>query len=381
MSNILKDRMNEVLSTYLQERQNQTNQTKHRLSRLNIVRDAIYKNMDQRFKDRYQVEGSIGQFNNWAWIPWLKIALKDKNVHVGTQEGYYLVYLFDEQMEGVYLSLNQGWTYYKNKYGSTILANEKAQEVSTKLRNLVCPNPGPDYVTSIDLKTKGGLGKGYEKTHIIGKYYSASNIPNDSVLTKDLEEMLQIYNDLAAQMRRRTFKELNVELLLNADDFYIEEQDDEEDYQEASNKYDASVAAEQYKTEPRDKKNAVMTSNAKTYYPRDARQSAIALELAGYVCEYDHTLKTFTNRSTNKNFVEAHHLIPISYYDRFDHDIDVPENIMALNPTIHRQIHHGLDEDKVDILKKLFDKRQKKLSSVNLDINLDDLKKMYDIKL
>jgi len=41
MSNILGDRMDEVLNTYLEERKNQTNQTNHRLSQLNIVRDAI----------------------------------------------------------------------------------------------------------------------------------------------------------------------------------------------------------------------------------------------------------------------------------------------------------------------------------------------------
>lgn len=102
--------------------------------------------------------------------------------------------------------------------------------------------------------------------------------------------------------------------------------------------------------------------------------------MAGYECEYDATLKTFTNRSTGNNFTEAHHLIPVSYYNQFDYDIDVPENIVALNPTIHRQIYHGLDEDKMIILEKLFDKRQKKLRSVNLDISLDELKEMYNIQ-
>lgn len=211
--------------------------------------------MDQKFKDKYRVEGSIGQFNNWASIPWLKIALKDKKVHVNTQEGYYLVYLFDEQMNGVYLSLNQAWTYYKNKYEDNELANEKVLKVSTKLRDLVCPHPGQNYVANIDLKTGGEYGRGYENSHIIGKYYSANNIPNDSVLIKDLEEMMQIYNDLAAQMRNRSYKELNEVLLLNSDDFYIEAQDDEEEYQAASNKYDVTATVAEHEPEPRDKKH------------------------------------------------------------------------------------------------------------------------------
>lgn len=89
----------------------------------------------------------------------MKIALKDKNVHVSTHEGYYLVYLFDEQMDGLYLSLNQGWTYYKNKYEDNELANEKVQKVSIKFKDIVCPHPGTDYVSNIDLKRKVNMGE------------------------------------------------------------------------------------------------------------------------------------------------------------------------------------------------------------------------------
>lgn len=378
MKNALRDSINEVLTTYLKERKNESDQTQHRLSRLNIIRDAIYANMGERFKDKYSVKGSIGQFNNWAWIPWLKIALKDKNVHINTKEGYYLVYLFDEDMKGVYLSLNQGWTYFSDKYGNNATANDKVKKVSSKVRGLICPDSEKDYVTTINLNTRGKYGNGYESAHIIGKYYSAENLPSDSVLIKDLEEMLQIYNDLAAHMRNRTFKALNEELLLDIDDLYIEDHDEEE-YQQLSNEYEVLLETKNYKSVPREKKKAVLKSNAKEYYPRDAKQSAIALDLANYECEYDPTLKTFTNRITNKNFVEAHHLIPISFHEFFDFDIDVPENIVALNPTTHRQIHHGIDKDKADILEKLFNQRKSKLHSVNLDISLDDLKDMYNI--
>lgn len=81
-NNPLRDSLNEVMNTYLQEKENDSDQTGHRLSRLNIVRNAIYSHRGVDFKKTYTVEGSIGQFNNWAWIPWLKIALKNRNVHV-----------------------------------------------------------------------------------------------------------------------------------------------------------------------------------------------------------------------------------------------------------------------------------------------------------
>ena len=87
-NNPLRDSLNEVMGIYLQERLNNSDQTGHRLSRLNIIRDAIHEHMGADFKKTYTVGGSIGQFNNWAWIPWLKIALRDKNVHVNTQKAY-----------------------------------------------------------------------------------------------------------------------------------------------------------------------------------------------------------------------------------------------------------------------------------------------------
>lgn len=65
MSNYpLRDSLNEVMNIYLQERLSNSDQTGHRLSRLNIIRDAIYEHMGNDFKNSYIVSGSIGQFNN-----------------------------------------------------------------------------------------------------------------------------------------------------------------------------------------------------------------------------------------------------------------------------------------------------------------------------
>src|SRR5699024_6878743 len=271
MRDNLRKSLNKVLTTYLEERENNSDHSKHPLSQLNIIKKSIYEEMDENFKNTYSVKGSIGQFNNWAWIPWFKIALKDKKVHINTKEGYYLVYLFDEKMQGVYLSLNQGWTYFSDKYGNNDKANEKVKKVSSKLRSLICPNPGKDYVTSINLNTEGNYGKGYESSHIIGKYYSANALPSDTVLIQDLKEMHQVYNDLTTKMSNRTIKEKNEELLLSDDDMYIEEHE-EEKYQKVSNEYNISTESKQHKAVPRKKKNAILKSNAREYYPRDVKQ-------------------------------------------------------------------------------------------------------------
>lgn len=45
---------------------------------------------------KYLVKGAAGQ-GNWAEIPW--ICVFDKDITTSAQEGYYIVYLFDANME------------------------------------------------------------------------------------------------------------------------------------------------------------------------------------------------------------------------------------------------------------------------------------------
>jgi len=53
------------------------------------------------------VKGSAGQ-GNWARGPWA--AVFNRLVTDGAQRGFYPVYLFAEDMSGVYLSINQAMT-------------------------------------------------------------------------------------------------------------------------------------------------------------------------------------------------------------------------------------------------------------------------------
>jgi len=56
-------------------------------------------------RQHLKVEWSAG-VGRWAKIPW--IALMDRRETTTTQQGVYCVYLFREDMSGVYLTLNQG---------------------------------------------------------------------------------------------------------------------------------------------------------------------------------------------------------------------------------------------------------------------------------
>jgi len=151
---------------------------------------------------RYRVHGSAGQ-GQWAVIPWL--AIFDLEITNTATHGYYIVYLFTADMQGVYLSLNQGWTYYENEYGGKH-GLEKIQEATSMIQcNLVISEKGftkeeislnvpSSYSSSTQLQAKG-----YQFGHIAGKYYSRGNMPNDDELRKDLLAMLDLYDQLKKQ--------------------------------------------------------------------------------------------------------------------------------------------------------------------------------------
>ena len=107
------------------------------------------------------------------------------------------------------------------------------------------------------------------------------------------------------------------------------------------------------------KKDSSKTSSI----PRDAGIAKTSLIDAKYKCQIDKNHKTFISQKTNKNYVEAHHLIPMEYYDDFKNCIDVEANIVALCPNCHREIHFSDIKNKERLLKKLMTDQRKKLLS------------------
>src|SRR5450759_1771965 len=75
----------------------------------------------------YLATGSAGQAT-WAEIPWL--AVLDRDITASVEHGYYVVYLFTASMDGVYLSLNQGWTQYERQYRRS--ARERIGDVASR---------------------------------------------------------------------------------------------------------------------------------------------------------------------------------------------------------------------------------------------------------
>jgi superfamily II DNA or RNA helicase/transcriptional regulator with XRE-family HTH domain len=173
---------------------------------------------------QYKVIGSAGQ-GKWAEVPW--IGIFDQDITLSPSRGYFLVYLFSSDMSGVYLSLNQGWTYFFRKYGVT-QGRKKLLSVSKYLRE----NIKHEFIREFDLKElnllgRGQLSKGFEAGHICGKYYSVTELPNNDVLVDDLYKMLSVYSHIKFQTGQQTIEDLSESILRKLDRKFIYRSNDE----------------------------------------------------------------------------------------------------------------------------------------------------------
>lgn len=100
---------------------------------------------------------------------------------------------------------------------------------------------------------------------------------------------------------------------------------------------------------------------------------------SNYLCEFDNTHITFNAKANNKNYVEAHHLIPFSERGHFPVSIDVVENIACLCPNCHRKIHLAVDSERRDFIESLFKSRKEKYKKIGINIDLDGLLRLYKV--
>ena len=135
----------------------------------------------------YVIKGSIGN-GNFASIPW--IAIMDKEITTSTRKGFYIVFLFSSDGQRIYLTLNQGITYFdENKY-----KRPKVKEISNKIHEMFPSSTALKMDIELNLNTP--LGKGYESTTISAFEYDTSNMPSEEKLLSDLSSLLDNYSEL-----------------------------------------------------------------------------------------------------------------------------------------------------------------------------------------
>ena len=109
-------------------------------------------------------------------------------------------------------------------------------------------------------------------------------------------------------------------------------------------------------------------------YPRNPAVIENALCYAGNKCEIDNTHTSFI-ADDGENYMEGHHLIPLSKQGDFETSLDQEQNVVCLCPNCHKEIHHG--KDRLKLVTELWNKRKTDLKAADIGINLSDLKAYY----
>lgn len=208
----MKDILEKVLQNYKTESKNDfahnplSNYIRHDISQ-KIISELQLN--DKQFK----ITASPGQ-GNWAAIPW--IGIFDVEITDTATKGYDVVYLFRADMSGVYVSLNQGWTYFKEKYNLK-KGKLNIQKVSNSWKKILASTLNDFSYDPIDLKDEGkhsDLPLGYELGHICGKYYDVNALPDNQVIVDDLRNMLSVYRELKGKMHGLSTEKTNNYILV-----------------------------------------------------------------------------------------------------------------------------------------------------------------------
>lgn len=186
----MQEAINRILDRYLIEKRKKFSKNKLAHFLRSDVSSMIQGIVDSEHPNQFKVSASAGQ-GKWAEIPW--VGVFDKEITESPTHGYFVMYVFTSDMSAVYLSLNQGWLFFKDTYGAQ--AKEKIASAAEAFRRILGQEERFDY-DRISLKTDRELGVAYELGHIYGKKYEKGMIPGDETLKRDLFEIIALYERL-----------------------------------------------------------------------------------------------------------------------------------------------------------------------------------------
>lgn len=115
----------------------------------------------------------------------------------------------------------------------------------------------------------------------------------------------------------------------------------------------------------------------------DSKIKKVKIEKENYKCIINgDDMVYFTSASTNENYVEGHHMIPMSFqgmYEELGINLDVMNNIVPLSAENHRKIHFANEEGKKEIITAIWSKVQNELNKVDPDLTLEKLMSFYNL--
>jgi hypothetical protein len=179
-SSVLRDLLEKIMTEYREARNGPITGTPLR-SVFKAAADELANLPSVKSRANLKTQPSIGQ-GNWARVPWIMV--NDIRETTTAQRGHYIVFLFREDMTGVYLTFNQGVTEGGDQVRAEAIARQtEFPQLSTSFRT----------DDGIDLRTEGNLASKYEKSTIAYKLYERGEVPDDASIDSDLSLLIDVY--------------------------------------------------------------------------------------------------------------------------------------------------------------------------------------------
>lgn len=127
---------------------------------------------------------------------------------------------------------------------------------------------------------------------------------------------------------------------------------------------------------------AIVNSSQGKIIAKDSKISKAALKAANYKCTVDPSHTTFITKR-NVPYMEGHHLIPCTvtnseyFLKKFGKNIDCFENIVALCPNCHRELHYSEWKTKQKKISLLYSQFRTSLNKVGIEITESELWGLY----
>ncbi len=287
--------------------------------------------------EKYRIYGSTGR-GRWAEIPW--VAILDKEITKSTEDGYYVVILFDKEIKNIYLSLAVGWHQFEWEYGIRD-SRAKIQDACKYYAHVLTTKLEGFKEGTITLGAENILGKGYEMGCVFSKEYSISDI-EEPVLLNDIQHVLSSYQELkdivgnsilnleidsvsSSDERVRTFKKRIAEKTLTDD----------------------KLAALAQLVQEANAAPPPIRTVLKKEIVRNKTFAAVVKQREDFICEVCKRLP-FMQRN-GAPYAEADHIIPLGGTERGK---DSPDNMRCLCAQCHAILTHGSPKEIEQLLNR-----------------------------
>lgn len=302
----LRECIDHVLRNYLKA--SGENFTRHPMA--NFIRHEFPETVQSIVGENVRLlcRGTSGQ-SRWARGPGIEIF--DRLVTTSAQKGYYPVYLFREDMRGVYLSLNQRMTEAKKLYKSD--AKTALRALAGNYRALLGSATHGFSADAIDLAPSSPSNDTafYEAGNIVAKYYPVGNLPTEESLVRDLRSIVELYRSL-----------------ITGQTTVGSSSEPEGDEPPGMNFEDAT----KFRMHKRIERNAALAKKAKRIH--------------GFICQVCGLNFETKYGAIGKGYIEAHHLRPLASLQGSRIAMDPRNDFAVLCSNCHRMVHcSGLVND------------------------------------